>query len=349
MEFNKQHFERTGRTLDPTFKYIESTVKNNMDLIRTRIHKSGRYVRPDHLLYKIITLLAINTSLPKTVILNAASDAMYGIASSLGLTSAVSIGRIHNKVLMDGCSEIVFIHNDEFEEKPWHQLEPIQFKYHCETNMNGLRGGLQNTETVAIISINIPMLVWMYCGWVSAVKRVGATENTYNFIAKYVLCNSLYSYFNISYFNRIYYRLKGIPFDVDKKNGELSLVSYEQWADKADLHLIEHLSNGRRTIEDVLWQTQFPFVNSGLDLLETPVVAKTKQILWILAVYQLPFIHYGLLGCQLGGHLGNTGALSTLKRQLGQQLDVSIIRKNDTPFTKYLVSQWLEPIKLIIE
>ena len=346
---NRSLAESRSRIIDPTFKYIEETVKNNMMLIRKRIHGSARYVKPNHLLYRLLSQLAVNTRMDRSELYYACSDIMYQIANAMGLTSATSVGKVHRNVFMDGCSEIIFIHNTEFEYKAWHQLEPVKFHYHCETNMNGLRGGLGNSETVAIISINVPMLGWMYKEWAAAVKRVGSKENTYNFIAKYVLCNSLYSYFNVSYFNRIYYRLTGQPFDPDKKNGELALNNYDAYADKADLHLLEVLSRGKTSMEEVFFQTQVPFADTLLDMYDAPVVAKTRQVLWCITAYRLPFLHYGLLAQQTGGYLGDSGKLSTLKRQINQQLDVSIIRKNDTPFAKYLLDHWINPIKEIVE
>lgn len=346
---NRALAESRGRVIDPTFKYIEDTVKNNMVAIRKRIHNSARYVKPDHLLYKLLVQLAVNGRMGRSELYFACTDVMYQIAASLGLTSAVGIGKIHRNVFMDGCSEVIFIHNTEFEYKAWHELRPITFHYHCETNMNGLRGGMLNKDNIAIISINVPMLGWMYKEWAAVVKRIGSSESTYNFIAKYVLCNALYSYFDVSYFNRIYYRLAGKPFEADKKNGELALNNYDTYADKADIRLIEVLSKGRTNMEQVFFQTQLPFSNSVLDQWEAPAVAKTRQVLWAIMAYRLPYIHYGLLAQQLGGYIGDSGKLSTLKRQLGQQLDVNLIRKADTPFAKYLINQWLVPIQLIVE
>lgn len=343
--FNTPTVRNRRRVIDPSFKYITGTVRNNLLLAKKRIYNSARYVKPNHVLYRLLVGLGINSHLTRVELTNAVSDVMYQVANACGLSSAVNTGSIHRNMFMDGCSEVIFIHNDDFEVKPWHKLEPVKFYYHCETNINMVRGGRLAKEGIAIIGVNVPMLAYMYTQWAKIAKQLGSTENTYNFLAKYVLTNALPSYINISYFNRYFFTTLGKEVPADLKNPEMSLADISGYAIKQINNTLENLPKGYSSIGSVLFSTQIPLGESVLDLYNAPRLPYTRQITWIVDVYRLPYVLYGLLISNRSGHNQDTGTLTTLERDLDQMLNTKILQRLHVQFSTYILEQLLSPLQ----
>lgn len=342
--FNTPQAKSRGRVVDPTFKYISGAVINNMRLVKKRVYSSARYVRPNHLLYRILVGLSINKGMSFSEMSISISDLMYQVANSCSMTSALSVGKVHKNVFMDGCSEVIFIHNDEFEMKPWYELDPIKFYYHCETNLNCVRGGSKNKEGVAIIGINMPMLGWMYAQWARMAKKLGSAETTYNFIAKYVLTNALPSYINISYFNRMYYSAIGVEYNPTAKHPEMALADVSTQVDKHVAFTIENITKGNTSIGRALFGTQLPFAESALELYNGPKVPLTRQITWVMDIYRLPLIHYGLVLSNRSGHNTDNGKLTTFERELGQTINTRVLERLHTQFSTYILEHFLRPV-----
>lgn len=343
--FNTPTVRNRRRSFDPTFKYISDTVRNNLNLVKRRIYQSARYVRPDHVLYRLLVGLSINRQLTLAELTNAVSDVMYQVGNSCGLSSAVNTGTVHRNMFMDGCSEVVFIHNDDFDIEPWYKLEPVKFYYHCETNINAVRGGGLNKEGIAIIGINVPMLAYMYVKWAAVVEQLGSTENTYNFLAKYVLTNALPSYINISYFNRYFFTELGRDVSTDPRNPEMALGDVTNQSKKQIARTLEDIAKGYSSIGSVLYSTQIPLGDSALDLYDAPKLPYTRQITWVVDVYRLPYILYGLLISNRSGHNQDSGVLTTLGRDLDQMLNTKILQRLHAQFSTYILEHFLGPLQ----
>lgn len=342
--FNTPHAKSRGRVVDPTFKYISATVINNMRLVKKRVYSSARYVSPNHLLYRILIGLSVNKGMSFSEMYNSVTDLMYEVGNSCSLTSALSVGKVHKNVFMDGCSEVIFIHNDDFTMRPWYELEPVKFHYHCETNLNCVRGGNKNKEGIAIISINMPMLAWMYAQWAIIARKLGSSETTYNFIAKYVLTGMLPSYTNISYFNQVYYSALGVEFKQQFKHPEMALADASNAVDKNIAFTLQQLTKGYGSIDSVLYGTQLPFAESALELYNGPKVPLTRQITWIIDIYRLPLIHYGLVMSNRSGHNKDSGKLTTFERDLGQTLNTRVLERLHSQFSTYILEHFLRPV-----
>lgn len=338
-----------GRSLDPSFKYIRDTVNKNYFRRRARVIASADTVSPNHLLVRILQSLGLNRRLTLDELHYAMTERMYQLANAMNITSATNYGTTHTNVMLDGAQEIIVFHNTEFEPSAWESMCPVKFLYHCETNLDTRLGGNKTTDTLAFISINIPMLAYQYIMWAKAVRRAESTENTLNFVAKYVMYNAVQSYMNISYFNRIYNELAGKPEIKYPPFREIPLANIDGYVAKNIKFNLAKFGGGARAISQYLYQIQLPFADSGFDLTEEPDLVKNRQCMWAMDMFQLPFIHFGLLAAKMTESSIDSGKLSTWWRHHEQMRDTRVLERLPTQFSTYIYRTFEENIYQLIE
>lgn len=338
-----------GRSIDPSFKYIRDTVNKNLFRRRARVIASSDFVKPNHFLVRILQSLGLNRRMSLDELHYAMTERMYQLSNAMNVTSGTNYGTTHKNVLLDGAQEVIVFHNTEFEPGPWEHLAPVKFLYHCETNLDTCLGGNKSTDTIAVIAINVPMLAYQYIMWAKAVRRSESSENTLNFVAKYAMFNAIQSYMNISYFNRIYRQLAGLPEIKYAPFREFPLANVDgKIADNVG-YVINRMGSGARAISQYLYQIQLPFADSAFELTTEPDLVKTRQCQWAMDIFQLPFIHLGLLAAKLTDSSIDSGKLSTWVRHHEQMKDTRVLEKLPTQFSTYIYRTFEENIYQLIE
>ena len=337
--------ERRGRVIDPTFIYIRDLVNKNMDRVLTRNYASSKFVRPEHLLIKLLFGLGINRTMSYEELLYSTTDRMYSIANSMGLTAATSVGKSHSKVTLDAGEEFVLLYSEDFEPTDnWNKLQPVKFLYHNQTNINCRVGGENDEDAFAIIAVNVPMLAYQYVRWVQYVKNNKLSENVYQFMAKYPLMNAVYSYMDISLFNLYYYRLVGEIIPDEHKHPELSLTDVHSPLTKSNLNILNKITIASHTVTDVLWNTPLFFSDTALQLLKDVPTANTRQCRWLLFCYKLPYIRYGLVASASSGAPLDSGKISSLKRELDNLKNTSVLSQLPTQSSLHIIGNILDPL-----
>lgn len=337
--------QNKGKVIDPTFIYIQNTVNKNLLRVRDRVWASAKFVPHDHLLAKILLSLGLNRSMVFDEVFYEMSDRMYQLSNALGITSATNYGHGHQDVLLTGDLEILLFTAERFDPKtPWQALRPIRFLYHEHTNINYQLGAPDSTDAVAYITINLPMLAWQYLEWAKWRQANAVDENTYEFIRKYPMFNSLYSYLDISLFNRHYYRMTGTPILDDEVYREIPLANIDHLLQKSNLFIIDTLLKQHRTIAQCLYFTPAFFCENSLALTEKPTVVKTRQSQWVLDYFRLPYIHYGLITSSETGYSIDSGVLSTLKREMTAIANTQSIQRLPKQHSLHIIGKHFTPL-----
>ena len=102
---------KRGRAGNPASIYMRELVRNNMSRVSKRYKDSSRFVRPEHLVVKIINAIGIGRTMSPEDAVFAAEDRMYSIANALGLTAATSFGKPQAHVTLDLGVEAVLLYS----------------------------------------------------------------------------------------------------------------------------------------------------------------------------------------------------------------------------------------------
>ena len=339
-----------GKVIDPTFIYIKSAVNKNLLRVRDRVWSSAKFVPHEHLLAKILLSLGLRNGMLFDELRYEMTDRMYQLSNTLGITSATNYGHGHQDVLLQGDLEIILFTAEPFTpSKDWQNLQPIKFLYHEHTNLNCQLGVPDSGDAVAYLTINLPMLAYQYLEWAKWAALNGVTETTYSFIRKYPMFNSLYSYIDISLFNRHYYRLSGTPIPDDLPYREIPLVSVEHLLQKSNLYILDLLLKQHRTVAQSLYFTPTVWSEHSLALTIKPRVVKTRQSQWVLDYFRLPYIHYGILVSGESGHQLDTGVLSTLRRELTAIANIQSIQRLPGQSSQHIIGKHFTPLLELLQ
>lgn len=304
--FNRAVATAKGKSVDSSFIYIENTVIKNHNLVRRYINTSSLAVPPDHLIPKLILSLGLNISMSDLDTIYSVKDRTLALASSLNLASYTSFAKPYYNTLLDGGAEYILATNEDFDATmPWENLTPIEFLYHTYTNLDYKLGAHRDDSAIGIIKINLPMLAYQYHKWRCWLRDydVEGTENLYQFAVKYPIFNSLKSYMDISWFNRLYYRLSERQILPDGTFGpQVPTANILPQIDRTSNNLLAMLANKKLTIGQALYHVPMFFEDTALNLVYDKLdLFSTRQTDWFEMVYKLPFIHFGLLTANLSG------------------------------------------------
>lgn len=343
--FNENFARAKGRVIDPSFISIHDSVIKNHPRIRERYINSSHHVSPDHILIKILSGLGLTKNMNMDTLDYHVKDIARGLANSLRVTSHSSYGTTFSGQFLNSGSESIMFVYEPYDKVRWTELTPVEFLYHSNTNTNFQVGTPDDDSAFAFIKINVPMLAYQFLEWHKWRAAGDVQENTYNFLAKYPIFNSLKSYMDISLFNRHYYRIIGTPIPDDPKVHEYPTPNISDRLDKSNLKTINMLMGKGTTMGGALYNTPSFYKYSALDLANMPRTITTRQLEWLLITAKLPYLHYGLsIAYQTGDDL-NQGVLSNLTRELKAFINTRTLDKLPKHLSVWII-EYLE--KMIV-
>lgn len=333
-----------ARAGNPASIYIRELVRNNMSRVSKRNADSSKFVRPEHLVVKIINALCIGRAMGPEDAVYVAEDRMYSIANALGLTAATSFGKPQTHVTLDLGTEAVLLYSQDFERKDWRELEPLTFLYHNQTNLNFMVGGERDPNAFAMVAINIGMLAYQFTQWATQNRARDGVENPYNYIAKHVIFNSIYTYMDIAMFNRYLFEITGQFIPECKSFRELPVADLNPPTEKVIAKTISMLTGMQCTVGDALVNSPLLFKESAMDLTTVPDTAYTPQCRWFVNVAMLPYIRYGLIASLARGDSIESGKLSTLKRELVAMENTQIFSRLPPQLSSHIMGSIYTPL-----
>lgn len=335
---------KRARAGNPASIYMRELVRNNMSRVSKRYKDSSKFVRPEHLVVKIINAIGIGRAMGPEDAVYAAEDRMYSIANALGLTAATSFGKPQAHVTLDVGTEAVLLYSADFERKDWRELEPLTFLYHNQTNLNYTVGGERDPNAFAMVAINIGMLAYQFTHWAIQNRANGDIENLYIYIAKHVIFNSIYTYMDISMFNRYLFEINGIFIPNDKPYREIAVADLNMPTKKVVDKTISQLTGMQVTVCDSLVNAPLLFKESALDLTVMPETAYTAACRWFVTTATLPYIRFGVIASVARGDSIESGKLSTLKRELTAMENTQIFSRLEPHLSSHIMEDIYTPL-----
>lgn len=283
----------------PRYPYVQNGLRAN--LIKHQEYYRGEIQRVDsrHLLVRLIQSSPLPWSASDRSFLDSARDIMYEVANSLDLTSSVNRGKIHYPGAFYGLgvSESIMVHDEEFDTyTTWQDLRPIRVHRHpvVEPGLQPLDGETREAMGWGAISINYPMLMWVFRKWRDSEESHldDFRLSVAHFVMMVVLPSMMEDHLDGVVFNRLYDRLLGTTSLTDEKKSAFYQIDY---VDKLDDSLDEYLSQLYRkglSLEDLLSSIPTIHHDTYYALTSPPDVVFNNQTLWWFWVAYLPIIKF---------------------------------------------------------
>lgn len=351
--FRDNQIGNHATVIDPTRPYIQRQVKQQLQDVTNYYRRFPKLVDSRNLLNLIISHFVLEFKSDDFTFARNVEVQARGLIRNLGLVDATNRGRIflNGATLGPECEEIVISSIERFDtnnlKAKWRDLKPLRYLYHSRSDINlPIMNNRTPGKGYGVLSINIPMLMVQYRHWVW--RTVGAVEpsevNQYQFIGSYALVNSLESYLDIAYFNRLARLAYGMPSTKYPIPHPFYIPDLTPVVDKMAV-----LTNSQRaakalTVEQLAAITPMLVQTSLYEVLQLPKGPVTMQNEWALAIARLPYIKYlviGLLQAPGYDHQQTNEILYELKESLHSQ---AFSQNGNSP----MIARFMKDVKELI-
>lgn len=306
-----------GQMKDPSFISINTAVIKNYSRIRERFVTTSAATTPNHILVKLLKSIALNLNDDYDSVYYRATDLISRVGNALRLTTPSSYGETFTGQFLKSGTEAILLHTDHFDTTvPWYDLQPITFLYHTNTNVNFQIGTPNDDSAIALVKINYAMLAYQFLQWAKWVRDNNVEMNTYHFLAKYAIYNSLQTYMDISQVNRHYYRFTDDVIPPEPKVTEYPVPNLEARIDRSNLTVVGFITNGATSTENTLLTVPVFFADTVFDLIQEPNMAFTRQVEWFQVAHVLPYLNFGFTASLATGSSKDIRIAANVKREL---------------------------------
>lgn len=348
--FNKTYQISAPVSIDPSFELIKRVYKNTINTIINYYQHRTFAVKSNHLLCRILTIGMIPISYDDNRFNEIAFNRSPYLAKHFNLTSSISYGSMFKEVFYSNCDEFIMYDNTEFDYdlviKDWENICAVKVLDHPLSNTgfiipSGTSGILNNkelenkfeTETatlysdkgIAVVSINIPLLLTQYKGFLLdsiTNSNINAELNVANFVHMYVLPNMLYSHVDLVILNRIINLFYGAPMGVSYKKYPFSIINYNSKLDRVLKQSLHRLETSSFIYPSMLMNIPSVFNSNMLESLINPDVVQTNQVWWLLILSRLKVMKFLL-------DISNEKALNNNKSYIGTlKINIKNLQRN---------------------
>lgn len=283
----------------PDWVYIRETLLKSLNTFTTYYRTNSTAVQSSHLLVKLLQNITVSQSLSLDKYYNSVDAITDNLAMAMGITNAISKGKIFNSVFYGNHSNEIIISidtpfNPEYATKHWQSISAVRVLRHSRTNLalNPLRGNDRYPNEISVISINIPLLAIQYRAFREHEKSNLTLVNdnmrsAMQFVAMYVLPNMLASHLDHAIVNRFNRLVLGLPLDDFNSNTPFFQTNYTGRVDNTLKELISRFNTNKVRFEVILKSLQTVSNDSAFELMKLPNVAATRQVNWALVVSRI--------------------------------------------------------------
>ena len=306
--FDLFHIPQTGErslvTAGP-WHTARTALQENTNKVVAYYQMYPQVISSSHFLIKLIYAMNISKSIPIDRFYNYCKQYTYSVSQTMGLTSAISKGRLLDGVFYGPGSTEVIIANDEYfdlelSHQNWKTLRPVRVLHHSKSdiNMNIPDGRYSSSEQgIAVLTLNVPMLMTQYYHFTKeqdALEKTGAPRKTVmQFVYSYALTNMVYSHLDYAIFNRLCKIAAGEATGQAFLRHSFAMVNTSLYVDNA-LRVVNKFLNDNGTMRSYQKFINIPSVHceNFAEVLELPKTAPTIQIYWALILSRIKCLSF---------------------------------------------------------
>lgn len=293
--FTKKADSNNAVIRPPTFELIKRTYQRELDKIVEYYNTRVYAVQSNHLLCRILTTGYVPIQYEMSRFMEVAYTRAPYVAKYFNLTSEINYGKFFDGVFYgEGNDEIILYTDDYFNPfdaiANWRTLKPVTVLEHPISDLDLLLPNGENNSTakgLCVISINLPMLLAMYKGFLQHQASIGGQRGVTHFVHMYVLPGMLQSHLEIVLLNRVKNQFYAAPMSSSLKHHPFMVTDYSNQVDRVAKDIIKHLKD-KQTLYTQYLKCIPSFYNEDMqEFLLMPDMAKTRQVWWALILTRL--------------------------------------------------------------
>lgn len=329
--FTERSSEYAQTIKAPGFDLIKRIYQRELSNIVSYYNSRVFAVKSNHILCRLLNIAAVPFEYDLERYYEAASARSPYVAKHFNFTSSISFGKSFDGDFYGPGNEEYIIYDDEYFNiretlLNWKQARPIKVLNHNVSDLGlMLPNGLTNStgKGLCVISINIPMLLVMFRGFMTEQLRrvetdqLGRLSNSH-FVHMYLLPGMLESHLDIVLINRLKNLFYGAPMSESLKKHPFMVVNYSDKIDYSFEYLLKHLKNNKKLYSNSLATIPSIFYEDISESIVMPDVAPTLQVWWLLVLTRLDLMKFLI---DLGGE-----ASIAINRSIIHRLQYDLIK-----------------------
>lgn len=287
--FNEDLKINYSNMIPGTYDRFKRTSIHNMDRMKEHMLSRAYTVFSNHVLMKLIKTISPPSTLDDNKMRSYYDELRnnyYKYSSSIGFSSPTYTGAVNkSQFYSDNVSEIIIgtsSRYDEIKSIPWTELEPIKVHRHpYTTTYYGILDKRQEIpgKGVAVISIDIPTLVYQYIKWSMQQIALEQTGVLGVFMTQYPLRNMLKSHNDIAIVNRLMANYSGVKKYTPAMKQAFWLNDDMMVLDPLLSRIVPELKRTPRFLAEMLMQIPTVY-KTGYDAVRLPIDISVRQTDW---------------------------------------------------------------------
>jgi hypothetical protein len=304
--FGQTSVPSNGIAIPPSWHYVETGLKHNLDRVLTYYRDNTLTVKSDHLLIRLLQSLNIPLSLSLDRYMANIENIALNLSMVFKMTSSIYRGQFFEGVFYGGNHELLVASDELFDiykaQQHWEQLSAVTVLRHNVTSLDMRLPDGSVTDTnggISVLLINIPLLALQYRAWM--LREIAFAEQNGTgvrpetaFIHGYVLPNMLGSHLDQVLFNRLKRMVNGgTPDSPVHQAHPFVLTDYSSRLDEAQEQLLTLLERSQQLNFGQMLQA-IPAIHKPnmLQVMHLPDLAPTFQLMWALSIARLPCLAF---------------------------------------------------------
>lgn len=311
----------------PEWLYVRDGLNRNLATVLRYSRKNPTAVESSHFLVRLLHSIPVPQSHNLERYYENVDAMALNVSMALKMTSPINQGKLFDGVFYGpGNSEILIAHNEGFDfekaHQDWENLAPVQVLRHpmSDLGLPILDGDNYGAEVgLVVVSINIPMLALQYRAFrinedlVTDGER-DSQRSVMQFIRMYVLPNMLPSHLDLALFNRMDNLEKGAPLGASLYRHPFYMTDYASRALYVQEHILDNLRKFSKDFSGILRSVPAVTKETMDEVMATPDLAPTRQVLWALVLSRLNAISFMFRVAKDGPGTRNQSEVSRFKR-----------------------------------
>lgn len=300
--FNRPSNPERGVVIPPSWSVTRQGLMRNLMLVSDYNRERSFMTKNSHLLVKIINSVRVNYAAPIERFYEHVENQATHVSTHFRLINELSsTSNPENTFYGEGVQELILTHTEAFNiyeaYQNWELQTPVKVLLHPKTDLGmHIPTGVSysNEKGLAVISINIPLLMIMYRGYVNSqlakIKEGQQPKPTSCFVRSYVLTNMLASQLDLAIFNRMIAIATKQPMQPPIRTHAVALANWDNQVDRALQEVINRLENTTLPLHDMLCNIPTVVAVNAAEIMALPPAATTRQYAWVEVVARLPVL-----------------------------------------------------------
>lgn len=279
---------------------IKRTYRLEVSRIRHYYNSRVKHVRGNHLFVRFLRIAMPNEINDLEVFSSKVNSSQESISKFFKFVSPIEYGTIYEDLFYKG-PNIVMANEEPFnpfkESKNWKDINPIKVLKHPVSSLSLLLPYPERFDTVeeglSVVSVNVPLLLLMYRGFLLDPEIEGEVLGPNAFIMMYLLPSMLETQTDLVFFNRLQLLSKDVePNNDENSKHPFSIMKYERKVDRALKEVIKY--SRKRNMDYFTYLKLIPsiFKEDGQESYLVPRIAKTRQSFWASYLSRLDMIMF---------------------------------------------------------